>query len=187
MKNRDCGFTLIELLVTIAIVAILAAIAVPSLKQFYINAKLAGLSNDLLVGLNYARAEGIKRGLPVTLCPSSDGASCTGGWSSGWIIFVDRNANGAVDVPSLPALPDTILRISQGFGSAFTINSSLLNAAGSAVSYVTYTNNGTASDTGKFAVCHSSDENSAKVVSVTITRPKIATTVEYPITNCETP
>lgn len=110
MKNAS-GFTLIELLVFIAIVVIIMAIGTPSYQYVTNNNRMAGEINALLGDMQYARAEAIKQGLPVTVCPSTDGSSCTGAkaWQTGWIIFVDVNGNGTVDTG------DTLLRKQRAF------------------------------------------------------------------------
>ena len=97
------GFTLIELMVTIAIAAILAAMAVPSFNAFFNRNRIAGATNDYLNAINYARSEAIKGGATTTLCVSSDGATCTGGtnWTNGWIVWSDRNGNAALDAGEL--------------------------------------------------------------------------------------
>lgn len=80
------GFTLIELLVTIAVAAILLAVAVPSFQSFLMNNRMASQANDLITALNLARSEAVRRAANVTVCASSDGATCTGGWEQGWIV-----------------------------------------------------------------------------------------------------
>lgn len=81
------GFTLIELMVTIAVVAILLGIAIPSFTDSTLASKLRTQANDLVAGAVLARSEAIKRNQTVTLCASSDGTSCTGTWSDGWIVI----------------------------------------------------------------------------------------------------
>lgn len=83
------GFTLIELMVTLAVAAILAMIAVPSFRDTIRRNRVTSTSNALLADLTYARGEAISRGQIVTLCPSTDSASCATGtaWSDGWMVY----------------------------------------------------------------------------------------------------
>jgi type IV fimbrial biogenesis protein FimT len=82
------GFTLIELMVTIALAAILMAIAAPSFTTFQRNAELTSRINSLLASINTARSEAMKRGRDAVILPA-DGSS----WTSGMIAFVDMNSN----------------------------------------------------------------------------------------------
>lgn len=83
------GFTLVELLVTIAMVAILAAIAIPSFTHTIQRDGVSSASNRLMADLDYARSEAATRGTYVSVCPSTDGTSCSGSaaWESGWIVY----------------------------------------------------------------------------------------------------
>jgi type IV fimbrial biogenesis protein FimT len=93
MKNHSAveqGFTLIELMVTLAMVAILMAIAVSSFTTLQRKAELTSFSNSLLSGINAARGEAMKRGRNAMVVPA-DGLS----WNSGWTVFVDVNRDGA--------------------------------------------------------------------------------------------
>ena len=89
------GFTLIELMVTLAVAAVLITVAVPNFRMFMVNNRLASQANDLITALSVARSEAVKRGGNVTVCASSDGATCTGTWAQGWIV---RDAGGVIQV-----------------------------------------------------------------------------------------
>ncbi len=104
------GFTLIELMVTLALVAILMVLAVPSFITFQRNSQLTSTANSFLASLSAARAEAMKRQLRTFVIPV-DGNS----WSSGWTVFVDVNSNvsttalsmdgGDILLSSVDALP----------------------------------------------------------------------------------
>lgn len=93
------GFTLIELMVVLALVAILATLAAPSLRSLIETNRVASEINGFVADMQFARSEAIKRGLPVIICPSQNSTACSGvnTWGVGWIVFVDANANSALD------------------------------------------------------------------------------------------
>lgn len=89
------GFTLIELMVTIAVLAILLVVAVPGFDMVRNVSRLSAGANDMVTGLQLARAESIRRNARVVFCQSADGLTCAdaGAWT-GWIVATDRNADG---------------------------------------------------------------------------------------------
>ena len=96
MISRHAGFTIIELMITVALIAVLATIAAPSLRDLVKNARMTSLANDLMTDLSVARAEAVKRGVRTTICTSSDGASCTATeWNQGWIVFAESDTTGS--------------------------------------------------------------------------------------------
>ena len=99
---------MIELLITIAIVAILAALAMPSYRQTIQSNRTTTEANEFLTAINVARGEAMTRSRPVTLCPSEDGTNCSDStdWAANrWIVFTDYGTRGQVDATS-----DTVLR-----------------------------------------------------------------------------
>ena len=101
MYRWNKGFTLIELLVTLAVAAIALGIAVPSFKSTIVNNRSLSMGDEMVVALNFARSEAIKRGARVSICPSLDAASCSTAtnWAKGWIVFVDNVPSDATVAP----------------------------------------------------------------------------------------
>jgi type IV fimbrial biogenesis protein FimT len=112
MKSGEQGFTIVELMVTIAVAAILFGLALPSLSRFVLVNQTSAAAEDLLADLYYARTEAIKEASTITLCasnnPTATAPSCAGTTATtfnGWVVFVDSNANGALDTG------ETVLRV----------------------------------------------------------------------------
>jgi len=106
--KENAGFTLIELMFTLALAAIVITLGVPGFRNFIESNQATAAANGLLAALNTARSESVTRNLPVAVCASSDGTSCTGkdNWAVGWIVFTDGGPNpGTVD----PG--ETVLRV----------------------------------------------------------------------------
>ena len=97
-KERASGFTMMELLMVVTIAGILAAIGVPSFRYVTASNRIATELNALVGDLQFARSEAAKSGLPVTVCASTDGATCANSstWNTGWIVFQAVGANVTV-------------------------------------------------------------------------------------------
>jgi type IV fimbrial biogenesis protein FimT len=92
-KLKQQGFTLLELMMTVAIAAILFGVAIPGFSDLMANNRLVTTSNELVTSIHYARSEAVRREVPVSVCASEDGQSCSGenNWGSGWVVFTDAN------------------------------------------------------------------------------------------------
>ena len=90
-RSRERGFTLIELMVTIAIAVILTGLAASPMSKMFASNRVQTEASSFVSDLMLARAEAVKRGQGVSLCPSSNGTTCLGTntWNSGWIIYPD--------------------------------------------------------------------------------------------------
>ncbi|MFC3129931.1 GspH/FimT family pseudopilin [Coralloluteibacterium stylophorae] len=95
------GFTLVELMITVAVLAVVAAIALPNFKGTMQRNQLATAANEVLAAVALARTEALRSPRTVSVCASDDGASCGGEWSNGWLVWIDEDASGgACDVGS---------------------------------------------------------------------------------------
>lgn len=152
VNRRAHGFTLLELLVTIAVAAILLAIAVPSYLAMVQRNTIAANANDLVGDFNYARSEAVARGRPVYICQSADQLQCgDGDWKDGWIIFAPEA--GSTD-------PDgSRLRVHAGLDATIAVDYS--RAAGT---MVVFDANGFArSSNGTFTITSADTDDSTRV------------------------
>lgn len=111
--NKPAGFTLVEMLVVMAIFGIIAALSMPSFRDFALRRGISAQVADLTSALRLARSEAIKRGREVSMCatnnPNQARPKCNAGstdWSTGYLIFIG-SLNGN----------DQYIRVQQPYGA----------------------------------------------------------------------
>ena len=73
------GFTLLELMIAVAIIAVLAALAAPSLSDFFDRNRVRAAADDVASLISHARAEAVKHDLPVRVTMVGSGTAwCVG-------------------------------------------------------------------------------------------------------------
>jgi type IV fimbrial biogenesis protein FimT len=102
--GSERGFVLVEALVVLAIIAVLAAFAVPSFNEWRMRDQVEARARALAGALSLARSEAVTRVARVTVCRSDGagrcapaGAPCAAGasdWSCGWLVFAERPDGG---------------------------------------------------------------------------------------------
>ena len=94
--TKRAGFTLVELLITVAILAIVTALAAPSFNDFIQRNKRTACANALVGVLHLARSEAVRVVAPVTVTAPS-------GIAGGVTVYRDLDGGSDVD-------PDEVLR-----------------------------------------------------------------------------
>ena len=188
MKKNNHGFTLIELIVTLAVVAILLVTGVPMLNQMTVNNRLVAQINSIAGSLALARSESIKRGRSITLCGSTDGASCnTSSWESGWIVFSDTDNNAVFN-----SVTESMLKIVGPFSGGSTLRLSRSDST----SVIRYKSDGglrdidssitSISNMGTFTLCDNAlSTTTARAININpigrVSRAEGATPTEKPV------
>jgi type IV fimbrial biogenesis protein FimT len=152
VRQPPPGFSLLELLVGLAIAALLLGLGVPGYRTWLAEMEMRDRVEALVEAMSFARAEAIKRGHRVDLCPSHDRAHCAGDgrWEAGWILFADANHDGERDDD------EPIIRVEGRAHAGITVRGNRPVAA-----YVSYTEHGQtrmasgALQMGTFTVCRS--------------------------------
>lgn len=140
------GVTLLELMIALMIASVLLTIGIPSFNSVLDNQRMTSATNELVMSLNIAKSEAIKRVSYVTVCASNNGVSCTAGgaWNDGWIVFANTGvANldvidaGDEVIRIYPKLRDSIDMVASGtvddfisFRPSGTIGTSVANMTG---------------------------------------------------------
>ncbi|MDO3380792.1 GspH/FimT family pseudopilin [Gilvimarinus algae] len=87
---KPSGFTLLELLVTIAVAAILMAIALPAFDRLVRDMRTESAAWSIFNATQAARSYAVKSNMRVTMLANPT-------WRRGWQIFYDENHNGLYD------------------------------------------------------------------------------------------
>lgn len=117
--RHGAGFTLVELLTALTVLGVLAAVAVPGLREFAVGQQVKSLTYDMTSDLLLARSEALTRNASVQMTPLKET------WASGWTLragtenISTRNAGSdALSFAAVPSVPTLIAFNSQGRVSA---------------------------------------------------------------------
>ena len=97
----------------VALGAILATVAVPSLSRLSAKERVVARTNGLLGALRYARGMAVRRGRRVIICGRTQDGDCsdaTGQWKYGWLVFINQDGTYPPHVDD----GDQLLRVRKG-------------------------------------------------------------------------
>lgn len=102
-QRRRRGFTLVEMIVVVAIMALLAALAMPSMLGWVRNNKIRTVSDSLQNGLRMAQAEATRRSRQVVFSLTDDTPNSTsytakasgGNWAISTVVPTDSDVTAA--------------------------------------------------------------------------------------------
>lgn len=169
---------MIELMIVLIIAAVLLTIAAPSFQDsLQRNRRLSALENTLTL-LSTARSEAVARATPVAMCPSADGANCSGeNWEIGGLIFEDNGTGaGGVAEDGDRNGNEELIRVPAAFPQGITVRSggSFL-LAGRDKGAVLFNELGGVVGTGTLVICNADGAASASAVVINVSgQPRLA-------------
>lgn len=150
------GITLVELITTLAVVGISLAVVVPGWSALAERSRVTTTVNSLVASLRLARSTAVTRRQRVTLCPSDDGARCSGdphGWQRGYLVFRDDDGNRT------RATGEPLLRVTQALPDGIALHSTSGRPA------ISFTPDGAAWATNTtFSICTAARPNANRAV-----------------------
>lgn len=137
----QAGFTLAEMMVTVAIMAVLLALAAPSFQTLIRNAKIRTTADSMQAGLQLARSEALRRNAHVSFwLVDSLGASCMRSASgTSWVVSFDNPA-GACNAPSAENVAPRLVQSRSGGDGSTGVSVGAVNggATPAAASCITF-------------------------------------------------
>lgn len=96
---RPTGFTLVETMATLALLAIVVAVATPGFTETLARHRVRTAMHLVGTDLAMARSSAIMRRADVVVCPRTADLQCRtdADWSHGWMVFADADGNRAAD------------------------------------------------------------------------------------------
>ena len=108
------AFTLLELMVVLAVASILLSVGVPSFRGVVMDNRMVDSANQFVTAVNMARSSAVRYQRNATICSSTnwDAAvpTCNGtaDWSEGWIVWVDKDRDGATAAAEIVAVHEPL-------------------------------------------------------------------------------
>ena len=109
---RQRGFSLVELVITLAVLALILAVAAPTVGSWMGNARIRNVADTLQNGLQIARGEAVRRNQNMSFWlvslndPGVLSNDCTLSGSSGsWVVSVNSPIGHCADPPSTISSP----------------------------------------------------------------------------------
>jgi type IV fimbrial biogenesis protein FimT len=121
MKQR--GFTMTELLVTVGVVAILATLAVPTMRDVIANSRVRASSESIQNGLAQARAEAVRLNTQVEFVLASTGWQVRKA-SDGTVLHQSSGREGTTNLTITKTPSDSDRITYNAFGLAASMNPS---------------------------------------------------------------
>lgn len=131
MNKRSHGFTLIELAITIFVMALLLMVGLPSMNTWLQNQQLRTSAESVQAGLQFARAEALRRNAPVRfqLVDTLTAACVLADTGTNWIVSL-QDPTGLCDVA--PSDTNAPLAIQKRSGAEGTPNAVIAGTNGAA-------------------------------------------------------